>query len=155
MKRRMTRERLREKVRSLYPQVEAQQMLELADDIWKLADIELQLREVHDERNKRTIPYSLARRSKTIFRLGLEAKAQEKEKLAIDLPFSAWEDNGPWTPDLKKLRKALLEAASRSHLTRLDKGGATRDIRLELEESSLDILMNAIRTIYCEVEQNL
>lgn len=153
MKRRMTRERLRAKVKTLYGEVEADQVLELADQIWKLADVELCLREVHDARNTRTIPYTLGRRGKTkrIFRLGFEARTGDDERLAIDFPFWTWE---PWTEDLQGLRDDLLGAARERRLTRLDKGGATEDIRLELKKSSLDTLVNAIRTVYRGVERN-
>ena len=158
MKSRMTRERLREKVKTLYGGAEADQMLELADQIWKLADVELCLREIHEDGNTKTIPYALdgRRKTKRIFRLGFEPGTGETERLAIDFPFWTWKDkhskHHEYWGDLDALRKKLLQ---RLHEYRLDAGDATRDVRLELAKGSIDVLVDAIRSIRSEVQQHL
>jgi len=151
MKERMTRDKVNARARKLGLEAEVSR-------IWALADDELGLREHKQDRFTSSIPFRFVEpvprgRKRTIFRIGYNPE-EEHARLAISFPFYARWQHGPPTPGLRTLHGELLKAVGQSRLTLLDPG-ATEDLRIELREASVDILVQAIRTMYDEVSQNL
>jgi len=149
MKQRMTREKVRERARDLDLEAEVER-------IFALAEVDLGLLKVTDDKNTKTIPYAFTsgRKTRTIFRLGFDSEEKDERlaRLVVCFPFWARRQNGPWTHGLEALQKELLEGLAPF---RTDKGGAQEDMRLALAKSNVDQIMAAICTIYNEVSENL
>jgi len=149
MKQRMTHEKVRKRARDLDLQAEVERVL-------ALAEVDLGLLQVTDDKNTKTIPYAFTagRKTRTIFRLGFDSEEKDEKlaKLVVCFPFWARKRNGPWTHGLETLQEELLESLAQF---RTDKGGAQEDMRLALAKSNTDAIIAAIRTIYNEVSENL
>jgi|GEM_PF-3422488 len=140
MSERMTIERIRGAASQQGIHSELERVLSLAEA--------LQLHPV--QQTTGSVPFALPARwkYKTVFRLGTHQKGSGG--VAILFPFYTWDI--PRNRVLETLRWELLERLAHS---RLDEGGAEKDLRLAFTAGNVDIFVAAICTIYAEVVRDL
>jgi len=152
MKEMMTLQKVQETARELGLEKEVARIVILAED--------LQLRRLEKKEHTMTVGFRLTAwgTTKTIFKLGedYESHNRDNKLLQVCLPFYTWKDkhskDHEYWGDLNALRKKLLQRLDKY---RLDNGGATRDVRLELAKGSIDVIVDAIRSIRREVQPHL
>jgi hypothetical protein len=137
MKEILTRERLRRDAQEQGLGREVERLLTLAEQVLELKP---------DEQHTTTVRFQVrfGRGYKTVFRMGSDY--EDTGRAGISFPFYTWETLQ--NPALEGLKKDLLAT-----MPRLDKGGATRDVRLAITPSSIDDLIVAICTIWGELRR--
>lgn len=139
MSERMTIERIRDTARQQGVQRELERVLSLAEAL-----------QLHPLQQTGSVSFLLPARwkYKPVFRLGIHRKGSGG--VAILFPFYTWDI--PRNRVLETLRREILEGLAHS---RVDEGGAEKDVRLAFTASNVDIYVAAICTIYPEVTRDL